>query len=163
MPSNFHLLNDTDFGRLPAVFRHVEGDRPPNEGPPQARQAQIESRPFYNAAGEDIPRGGCVWLDGRLTDYDQIPNGKKCDYPGVSEIGLATADVPDGGMGRVYTAGTQRPVTILLDAYADVEIGTYVCAAAATWGAVVDIIGMFLILHKLDSPLALARIKGRRY
>lgn len=163
MGQHFHLLTDHDFDRLPSVFRHVEAGREPHLGPGQPTPSQIETRPFYNAAGEDIPRGAMVWLDSRLTDYDQIPNGTQCEYPGVSEIGVATADVPDEGMGRVYIAGTQRPVTILLDAYADTDVGTYVCAAAAKWAAVVDILGMFLILHKLDSPLALARIKGRRY
>ena len=137
------------------VANHVR-QRMMNQNAPYDR-LQEDATPFRNEATSDMPMYGV----GRITDaaFQGLSVVKQPVYPCISRIVIASKPCEASGIGAGWTEGL-HPVR--LSNWADVEVGDRVGAQMDSWDAGLDPLGPMIVIGKLDSPLVVALITGRR-
>ncbi len=127
--------------------RSVEGTTPPD--PTKVA--------ITNLTGAVIPLGGIVWLNG--IDADETRHhAKYCDVDCRTDVGLAVAEVAIGGDGYAWVNGIHPCVS---SKWSDAAVMDRVGPQANAFGAM-PYDGPFTVKAKLDSPLLLVEITGKR-
>jgi hypothetical protein len=112
---------------------------------------------FQNEDTSDMPQYGVGWLTDAA--FQGLSVVKQPAYPGISRIIIASKPSTAGGLGAGWTGGL-RPVRV--SNWDSISVGQRIGAQAGSWIAGAAPLGPMTVIGKLDSPLVVALITGRR-
>ena len=104
-----------------------------------------------------LPWYGLGWITD--TVIDDLAVVKQAAYPGVSRIVIASQPCDPGANGAGWTEGL-HPVRVT--DWAGILVGDRIGGQKDSWDAMKDPLGPLTVIGKLESPLVMALITGRR-
>jgi hypothetical protein len=122
--------------------------RAPMIRPDQQVRAMEDTVAIRNDSGTTIPQYGIVWLVER-DSAGAYWSAEQIDYPAVTSIGIATAEIAAAGYGRAWVRG-EHPV--LCSDYASVVLMSRLSTQAASFYATAAALGLLLMVGDHAQP-----------